>query len=329
MHAAPDDGHAPCERCHADAWLERRPSWPAGLLQWLGSGGAWRPTRTVCRVCGTQRASHGSWSIVLTGQAPNRWTVPYRVVRSVVLTVQGHRRVQPVPWIYLASGLLGGAVAAVLARPRRRLPPVVGGAAGGALLCWAGYASTARGEPGLADELVTAALQEVSPDRAAARRRARDAALAQTASFAVYGPVDAGGRLDPRWLGVSWEGPPVLVTSVSLGHGDPGDPAAPWVQVTSSVPGSGGGEYEDDEDSVAEDLWQRHQELGSDLVAPPRWEDGHLVVDGVEVLARRSRLGRSWSVLARVGEVQVVVRAHDLPLGIRLERVPGLIERYG
>lgn len=325
MPAAPDEGQTPCEQCHADAWLERRPSWPAGLLHWLGSGGRWRPTRTVCRVCGASRASHGTWSLVLTGRAPNRWTLPYRVVRSVVLAVQGHRRVEPVPWIYLAFGLLGASVAAAVARPRRRLPTVLGGAAGGALLCWAGYASTARSEPGLADELVTAALQEVSPERATARRRARDAALAETASFAVYGPVDAGS-LGPRGLGVSWEGPPLLVTSVSLGHGDPGDPAASWVHVTSSVTGRGGREYEDD---VAEELGLRHQEDGSDLVAGPRWQDGHLVVDGVEVPARRLQHGRSWTALARVGEVQVVVRAHDLPQAPRLGRVSGLTERYG
>ncbi|MGJ7440605.1 hypothetical protein [Aquipuribacter sp. MA13-6] len=190
MQLSGDDAPTVCEQCHADAWVRRRSSWPAGLLRWLGSGGPWRPTRTVCRVCGASNHTGASWSLVLTGRAPSRWTLPLRLVRSVVLTLQGHRQVEPVPWIYLASGLLGAAAATVLGRSRRRLPAVAVGAAGGALLCWCGYAATARSAPGLADELVSAGLQEVSPERAGARRRARDVALARTAPFPVYGPVD-------------------------------------------------------------------------------------------------------------------------------------------
>ncbi|MGJ7440604.1 hypothetical protein [Aquipuribacter sp. MA13-6] len=38
--------------------------------------------------------------------------------------------------------------------------------------------------------------------------------------------------------------------------------------------------------------------------------------------------GRFWSALARVGEVRLVVQAHDLPVGLALDRVTDLAERY-
>lgn len=328
MHRAEDDGPTVCEQCHADAWVQRRPSPISGVMQWLGSGGPWRRARVVCGVCGASRASGGDWSMVLTGARPSRLTLPLRVVRSMVRTVQGNRHVEPVPWIYLASALFGGVVVGALCRPGHRLPAAAAGAAGGALTCWSGFASTASSTPGLADELVVAALQEVSPDRAAARRRARDVSLAETASFAVYGPVDGVGTEDfrDRWLGLAWHGRPVLVTSVVLVHGDPGSLTSPWVQVTSSVPGEWGTEW--DEDTVADVLRQRLLEDDPAAVPSPPWQDADLAVDARAVPARRIRHGRHWGAIAWVDKVQVVVEAHDLPVGLRLQRMTDLSERY-
>lgn len=327
MRFGEDDGPTLCPQCHADAWVQRRPSLPAGVVLWLGSGGPWRPGRSTCRVCGASGGG-ASWTMVFTGAAPSRWTLPLRVVRSVVRTVEGHRHLQPVPWVYLAAGLLGGVVGGVLGRSWRRLPATAIGAAGGGLLCWSGFAWTARSTPGLREDLLVAALEELSPERAAARRRRRDGALAGTAAFAVYGPVEghAAGELADRRLHLSSEGR--LVTSVALAHGDPGALTSPWVLVTSSIPGRSGAEH--DEDTVADVMRQRVLETGADptAVVATGWEEADLVVDGRAVPARLLRHGRYWSAVARVDDIQVVVDAHDVPVGLPLARVSDPAQRY-
>jgi len=251
----------------------------------------------------------------------------------VVRTVEANRRVQPVPWVYLAAALVGGMAGGALGRSARPVSAAAAGAVGGALACWTGFACTARGTAELSDDLIVAALQEVSPQLAEGRRRAHRAAVAQTATFPVYGPRESykTGDRETRSLHPATEGRPAAVTSVLLVHGDPGDVASPWLMVTSSVPHGRAAQH--DEETVAENLRQRLLEVedttaDQTAVAPARWLNAKLVIDGQVTASRLLRQGLYWSVIAWVDDVQVLVEAHDVPPGLPLERMTSIIGRY-
>src|SRR4029453_9771117 len=64
----PAEGNqVPCVACGARDFERSRPGWVQGLRNWLWFGSPWRPTRRVCRRCGTA-SSAGSVGLLAGGR---------------------------------------------------------------------------------------------------------------------------------------------------------------------------------------------------------------------------------------------------------------------
>lgn len=328
----PDLDPGPCELCGAESWRVERPGPVAGATRWLQSGGPWRPSRPVCRVCGASGPSAG-WLVRWGGDDRPRVTLPARVFRSLARTIAAERSSVPAPWLYLAStagGATVGAGAAVASRSGRPLLASAVGASLGGFTCWSVFAATVLRQPSTWFELRAAALEQVAPRRAYDLRAARDDAIARSASFPAYGLAHWDG---PRMLaGHSFAGSPPRVTSLALGHGDVSGRSGPWVLVDTAERDRSD-QHRDD--ALADALWD--QAAGAHDLDPsglddtallaqlqairqaraarpqPQWHHGALIVDGQSVSVRWAADGERWVAYALLGDLSVALRASGVP----------------
>jgi len=100
-----------CITCGAQDSEVTRPGWAEGLRDWLKFGSTWRPTRHVCRRCGTVSSAGSVGTLV-----PYRrgwWSVPVELVEIL----RRRRTMIPVPATYLTATLTGAVLG--VAAPRR------------------------------------------------------------------------------------------------------------------------------------------------------------------------------------------------------------------
>jgi ribosomal protein L37E len=152
----------PCRECGARDFEVTRPGLAQGLRDWLWFGGPRRPSRHVCRRCGSVR---GAGSVgVLVPYRRGWWSVPVELFGIL----RRRRTMTPVPATYLVAAVVGAAlgVAAQLALGW----PWWLVAAGFLAAVWLFFLSTVFwGGGGSSRPLATEVLRVVSPGRAVAR----------------------------------------------------------------------------------------------------------------------------------------------------------------
>jgi hypothetical protein len=330
----------PCMNCGARDFEVTRPGWAQGLRDWLGSGGPWRPTRRVCRRCGTV-SSAGSFG-KLVAYRRGWWSVP-RVPVHLFGILRGRRTMTPVPATYLVAVVVGVAlgVAAqlVLGWPWWLVAAAV------VVAVWLSFFSTALwGGGGSSRPLATEVLRVVSPGRAMARDRRQQAERFRAAPFPLYGLPASWPT--PRQLGgwaQGWsesEGRRVT-TALELGHGDPRAEQGPQLRVevslerveTEQVPAV----RSEGRRSLAEELWweavaQTHdvaehwEQVAAARRRPdPAWSRVTIPVDGRPVAFQWLGEGRHWVAQAGLEDRTLALRGRDLPVeSVELEQVTDL-----
>ena len=321
--------------CGARDFDITRPGWAEDLGAWLRSGGPWRPTRRVCRQCGSTSDSRSHRALGATRRS--WWSVPVRLVQ----TLRGHRAMIPVPGTYLAAVVVGvalGVAAQLLLGWRWWLV-----AAAVAAAVWLFFASTAFwGAGGSGQPLATDLLRVVRPRRAIERDHEQAVERFRAAPFPLYGlPAAWPG---PRYLG-GWEGGwakgqrPVTL-ALSLAHGEPLAEQGPQLRVEVRA------EHVDDEHmtvrlqgrrDLAEELWlaaappahdpaEHVDQLAAARRRPdPAWSQVTIPVDGRPVGFAWLAEGRHWVARADLDDHTLTLHARDLPVeSVELVRVSNL-----
>jgi hypothetical protein len=245
-----------CPACGAQDVEVTRPGWAQGLREWLSAGGPWRPSRQVCRRCGTAGTT-GSFG-TLVGYRRGWRSVPMMPVQLVGILRQ-RRTMTPVPATYLTAMVVGVALG-VAAQLGLGWPWWLVAAAVLAAV-WLFFFSTAFwGGGGSSRSLATEVLRLVSPARAMARDRREEAERFLAAPFPLYGlPASWPG---PRQLG-GWagggSGGQLVTTALELGHGDPLAEDGPQLRVEASIERLDSGqvpaEWPQRRRDLAEELW--------------------------------------------------------------------------
>lgn len=302
-----------------------RPGMWRGTTTWLTQGGGWRLARAVCGSCGARGGGGVAWSI--SAGRPRPYTLPLRVLRAVWEALDRQRTAVPNPALYLGSvagGALVGAGLAAATRSDRRAAGTATGAAAGLVTVWSVFVSTALRRADTWGELRDGVLAQVSPARALRRSQQRQEELARSVTFPVYG---LAGWTGPHWLaGTSSSGQqhePVRVTSLALDHATAREDG-PRVRVETGL--VDGAEVRDIEQRLADDhFWSRAGPVAPDLLEQrvaawacgaaldhPPWQDGTLDVAGRALPARRLGESDDWVAYGLVGDLYVVVTAHQV-----------------
>jgi ribosomal protein L37E len=324
-----------CVRCGARDFEVTRPGWAEGLRDWLWFGGRWRPTRQVCRRCGT--ASSAGSAGMLVAYRRGWWSVPVELFRIL----RRRRTRVPVPATYLAA-LVAGAALGVAAQL------VLGWrwwlvAAGLVAAVWLFFFSTAFwGGGGSSRSLATEVLRLVSPARAMARDQREEVERFLAAPFPLYGlPASwPGPRQLGGWAGGGSERQPVT-TALELGHGDPLAEEGPQLRVEVSVErldtGQVPAEWSQRQRGLAEDLWlaaappahdpAEHWERIAALRSRPdaAWAQVSIPVDGRPVAFAWLAEGRHWVAQGELEDRTLTLHARDLPVeSVQLVRATDL-----
>src|SRR6266508_3972643 len=217
----------PCMDCSARDFEVTRSGWAEGLRDWLWFGGPWRPSRQVCRRCGSVSSAGSVGKLVVYRRG--WWSVPVELFGIL----WRRRTMTPVPATYLTATVVGAALGVasqlVLGWPWWLV------VAGFVAAVWLFFLSTVLwGGGGSSRPLATEVLRVVSPGRAMARDHRQEAERFRAAPYPLYGlPASWPG---PRHLG-GWEGSwskgrrRTVTVALSLGHGDPRADQGPQLRV--------------------------------------------------------------------------------------------------
>jgi ribosomal protein L37E len=321
-----------CVRCGARDFEVTRPGWAEGLRDWLWFGGRWRPTRQVCRRCGT--ASSAGSAGMLVAYRRGWWSVPVELFRIL----RRRRTRVPVPATYLAA-LVAGAALGVAAQL------VLGWrwwlvAAGLVAAVWLFFFSTAFwGGGGSSRPLAIEVLQVVSPGRAVARDHRQQVERFRVAPFPPYGlPASWSGPRQLGGWGESWDKGrrrPVT-TALSLAHGEPLAEEGPQLRVEVSTNREGEQVLTVRSESgrgLAEELWWEAASLSHDVAhwdrmatvgnrPDPVWSQVMIPVDGRPVAFQWLAEGRHWVAQTELDDRTLTLRGRDLPVeSVELVRV--------
>jgi hypothetical protein len=321
-----------CMRCGAWDFEVTRPGWAEGLRDWLWIGGPWRPTRQVCRRCGT--ASSASSAGALVPCQRGWWSVPVEL-----FGILRRRRTRvPVPATYLVAAVAGaalGVAAQLLLGWRWWLV-----AAGVVAAVWLFFFSTAFwGGGGSSQPLATEVLRLVSPGRAVARDHRQLVERFRAAPFPCYGlPASWSG---PRQLG-GWEERRAkewcrpVTTALSLAHGEPLAEQGPQLRVDVRIHRAGDEVLpvrSEHGRGLAEELWWEAastrdvaQELDQVAAArrrpEPVWSQVMIPVDGRPVAFWWLAESRHWVARAQLDDRTLTLRGRDVPVeSVELVRV--------
>jgi len=221
-----------CMSCGARDVEVTRPGWVEGLREWLSSGGPWRPTRQVCRRCGTASSAGSFGTLVVYRRG---WRSVPMVPIHLFGILRRRRTMTPVPATYLTATVVGAALG-VAAQLVLGWPWWLVAAALVAAV-WLLFFSTAFwGSGGSSRSLATEVLRLVSPRWAIARDHRQQVELVLAAPFPLYGlPASwPGPRQLGGWAGGGSEGQPVT-TALELDHGEPLAEEGPQLRVEVSV----------------------------------------------------------------------------------------------
>jgi hypothetical protein len=320
----------PCPACGAWDVEVTRPEWAQGLREWLGSGGPWRPTKQLCRRCGTASSAGSVGTLVVYRRG---WRSVPMVPIHLVGILRRRRTMIPVPATYVTAAV-GGAALGIAAQLPLGWPWWLV-ATGVVAAVWLLFFSTAFwGGGGSSRSLATEVLRVVSPGRALARDHRQLVELVRAAPFPLYGlPASWSGlRQLGGWSGGGSEGRPVT-TALELGHGDPLAEEGPQLRV----------EVRDEHvraerrRGLAEELWLAAASPAHDAaeyweqVAAARsrpesaWSRVRIPVDGRPVAFQRLAQGRHWVASAELDDRTLTLHARDLPVeSVELVRVTDL-----
>jgi hypothetical protein len=320
----------PCMRCGARDFEVTRAGWGEGLRDWLRFGGPWRPTRQVCRRCGSVSSAG-----MLVPYRRGLWLVPVELLR----VLRRRRTRVPVPATYLvaiAVGVALGVAAQLLLGWHWWLV-----AAGVVAAVWLFFVSTVFwGGGGSSQPLTTEVLRVVRPRRAIERDQRQLVERFRAAPFHCYGlPACWSGS---RQLG-GWEerwttgrGRPVT-TALSLVHGEPLAEQGPQLRVEVSSYREGDQVPPVRSDSLrglAEELWWEaaptahgvaqhfNQLAAARRRLDPVWSQMRIPVDGRPVGFWWLAEGRHWVARAEVEDRTLTLRGRDVPVeSVELVRV--------
>jgi hypothetical protein len=322
--------------CGARDFEVTRPGWAEGLGDWLQSGGRWRPTRRVCRQCGTTSSSRSVAMLVPSPQG--WWSLPVRLLQ----TLRQRRAMIPVPATYLAAAVAGAAlgVAAqlLLGWPWWLLAAAVVAAV------WLFFASTALwGRGGSGQPLATDLLRVVRPRRAIERDHEQEVERFRAAPFPLYGlPVAwPGSRQLGGWEGGWAKGQRPVTTALSLAHGGPLAEEGPQLRVEVRAervePELGMTVRVQSRRHLAENLWleaapqardpaEHFDQLAAARRRPdPAWSPVTIPVDGRPVAFAWLAEGRHWVAQADLDDHTLTLHGRDLPVeSVELVRVSDL-----
>lgn len=249
-----------CGTCGAEDWRVEELGLAHRFWWRLRTG---RPAPRNARICGRCGArSFGSSSALYeaTPVQTSWWGAPVRVWRALL----GARTAYPAPIVYVGAAAVGIVVGVLLDLALGW--PWWAVAVAFVVLVWLVFLATAfvrhPGKVPLSTELLNA----LSPKGRFDRMHRRDEEAFRSAPFPLYGlPATREG---PRFLGsVGWRGD-VGDDELELGHGDPSDPGALELRVTSSVTReSGAASDQEFLRSHARHLWREIQRPPKDL--PP------------------------------------------------------------
>jgi hypothetical protein len=322
-----------CMECGARDVEVTRPGWAEGLREWLWFGGPWRPTRQVCRRCGSVSSAGSVGALV-----PSRrgwWSVPVEL-----FGILRRRRTRvPVPATYLVAAVAGAALGVatqLLLGWRWWLV-----AAGLVAAVWLFFFSTAFwGAGGSSQPLATEVLRLVSPGRAVARDHRQQAERFRAAPFPAYGlppswpwPRQLGGWEERRAKGRRRP----VTTALSLAHGEPLADEGPQLRVEVRS-------YRQEEQvlpvrpdslrGLAEELWWEaaptardvaqhlHQVAAARRRPDPVWSQVVIPVDGRPVGFWWLAEGRHWVARTELEDRTLTLRGRDLPVeSVELVRV--------
>jgi hypothetical protein len=327
-----------CPACGARDVEVTRPGWAAGLREWLGSGGPWRPTRRVCRRCGTT-SSTGSFG-TLVGYRRGWRSVPMVPVHLVGI-LRRRRTMVPAPATYLLAMVVGAALG-VAAQLGFGWPWWLVAAAFVAAV-WLFFLSTALWGAGRSSRsLATEVLWVLSPARAMARDQREEVERFLAAPFPLYGlPASwPGPRQLGGWAGGSSKGR-LVTTGLELGHGDPLAEEGPQLRVEVSAERLDAGflpaEWSQRQHDLAAELWlaaappaRDGSEHWKQVAATHRrpdaaWSPVTIVVDGRPVAFARLAEGRHWVAQGELEDRTLTLHARDLPVeSVQLVRVTDL-----
>jgi ribosomal protein L37E len=313
----------PCMRCGARDFEVTRPGWAEGLRDWLWFGGRWRPTRQVCRRCGSVSSAGSAGMLV-----PSRrgwWLVPVELLR----VLRRRRTRVPVPATYLvaiAVGVALGVAAQLLLGWRWWLV-----AAGVVAAVWLFFFFTVFwGGGGSSQPLATEVLRVVSPRRAIERDQRQLVERFRAAPFPCYGlPASWSG---PRQLG-GWEERRTkgrrrpVTTALSLVHGEPLAEQGPQLRVEVSSYQEGEQVPPVRSDSLrglAEELWWEAAPTAHGVAQhvdqlaaarrrlDPVWSQVRIPVAGRPVAFWWLAEGRHWVARAEPEDRTLTLRGRDL-----------------